>query len=172
VNRTEDVLFARLGEPGRIRRIAGYDLFHPELPARLDRVAETSAHRLGTPVSLVSVVLDSAQFILGSYGLAPWAAEARGVPAEWALCSRTVLLGRPYRVFDGAIDPRHHDNPLLAITGVRSYAGVPLRDDGEVVLGAHCVLDVAPRTYTDEDVAALNTGADEVMRILAGHRTA
>jgi GAF domain-containing protein len=166
------LLFARLGEPARIRRIAGYDLFHPGLPERLDAVAATSAHRLGTPVALVSVVLDSSQFILGSYGLAPWAAEARGVPAEWALCSHTVLLGEPYQVFDGAADPRHHDNPLLSITGVRSYAGVPLRDDGGVVLGAHCVLDGAPRTYTDDDVAALDAGAGEVMRILAGHRVA
>lgn len=169
---TEELLFARLGEPARIRRIAGYDLFDPALQERLDAVAEASAHRLGAPVSLVSVVLDSSQFILGSYGLSSWAAEARGVPAEWALCSHTVLLGEPYRVFDGAIDPKHAGNPLLAMTGVRSYAGVPLRDDGGIVLGAHCVLDLAPRAYTDDDVAALGDGADQIMRILADHRLA
>jgi GAF domain-containing protein len=160
----------RLGEPARIRRITAYDLFHPDLRQRLDTVAEDSAHRLGAPVSLVSVVLDSSQFVLGRYGLSSWAAEARGVPAEWALCSHTVLLGEPYRVFDGAIDPKHHDNPLLSMTGVRSYAGVPLRDDGGLVLGAHCALDLTPRAFTDHDVAVLDDGAGQAMRILTEHR--
>jgi GAF domain-containing protein len=165
-----ELMFARLGEPARIRRIATYDLFHPELQERLDAVAETSAHRLGAPVSLVSVVLDSSQFILGSHGLAPWAVGARGIPAEWALCSHTVLTGAPYRVFDGTVDPEHSDNPLLAMTGARSYAGVPLRDGSGIVLGAHCVLDLAARTFTDDDVAALDESAGQVMRILAEHR--
>jgi GAF domain-containing protein len=167
VSISKEVLFARLGEPARIRRIATYDLFHPQLRERLDAVAEAGAHRLGTPVSLVSVVLDSSQFVLGSYGLAPWAAEAGGIPAEWALCSHTVLTGAPYRVFDGTTDPEHRDNPLLAVTGVRSYAGVPLRDGDGIVLGAHCVLDLAARTFTDDDVAALEENAGHVMRILA-----
>ena len=168
---TKELLFDRLGAPARIRRIAEYDLFHPALQERLDAVAAASAHRLGAPVSLVSVVLDSSQFILGSYGLSAWAAETRGVPAEWAVCSHTVLLGAPYRVFDSAIDPRHHDNPLLSMTGVRSYAGVPLRDDGGIVLGAHCVLDLVPRAFTDDDVAVLDEEAGVIMRVLSDHRT-
>jgi GAF domain-containing protein len=58
------------------------------------------------------------------------------------------------------------------MTGVRSYAGVPLRDDAGIVLGAHCVLDLAPRSFTDDDVAVLDHGAGQIMGILAGHRTA
>jgi GAF domain-containing protein len=168
---TKELLFARLGEPARIRRIATYDLFHPDLQQRLDAVAETSAHCLSASVSLVSIVLDSSQFILGSFGLTPWAGDAQGIPAEWALCSHTVLTGDPYLVADSTVDPEHRDNPLLTMTGVRSYAGVPLRDRSGIILGAHCVLDAATRTFTDDDVAVLAEGADQIMRILADHRT-
>ncbi|MGX6600857.1 GAF domain-containing protein [Micromonosporaceae bacterium Da 78-11] len=167
----KELLFARLGEPTRMRRIAAYDLFHPELPERLDAVASTSAHCLSAPVSLVSVVLDSSQFILGSYGLSSWVAETRGLPAEWALCSRTVLSGSPYCVADSTADPEHVDNPILAMTGMRSYAGVPLRDESGIVLGAHCVVDTAVRTFTDDDLELLEEGARQVMLVLARHRT-
>lgn len=163
-------MFERLGRPARMRQLAGYDLFSPGLRARLDALATRAATRLGAPVSLISVMLDSAQFILGSHGVAGWVAQAQGLPAEWSLCARTTLAGEPYRVSDGAADPAHADNPMLSLTGLRSYAGVPLVDESGQALGAHCVLDTGPRTFTEDDVAVLAAGAAEALRILADHR--
>lgn len=163
-------LFARLGAPQRIRRIASYDLFNPGLPPLLDAIAARNAEQLHAPVSLVSVILDSSQFILGSHGVTGWVAEAQGTPAEWSLCTQTVLGGRPYCVSDNTSDPLHADNPLLNMSGLRSYAGVPLRDDSGLSLGSHCVLDVVPRRFTDEDLALLQQGADEVMQVLTRYR--
>ena len=159
-------LFNRLGESARMRQIAGYNLFHPDLQARLDAVATRSAELLNAPVSMVSVVLDSSQFILGQHGVPGWVAEVQGTPAEWALCSHTVLAGSPYCLVDGTADPRHAGNPLLAMTPLRSYAGVPLSDGSGHILGAHCVIDVVPRTFTDHDIAVLTDGAQHTMNIL------
>jgi GAF domain-containing protein len=164
-------LFARLGTPQRIRQIARYDLFHPALPALLDAIAARSAEQVHAPVSLVSVILDSSQFILGGHGVTGWVAEAQGTPAEWSLCTQTVLDGRPYCVNDNTSDPVHADNPMLKISGLRSYAGVPLRDDSGHNLGSHCVLDVVPRSFTDDDLVILQRGADETMQVLAGYLT-
>jgi GAF domain-containing protein len=164
-------LFSRLGEPARIQQIARYDVFDPALQARLDAVAARTAGLLHAPVSMISVVLDSSQFIIGQHGVSGWISEVQGTPAEWALCSHTVLAGEPYCITDGTADPVHAANPLLAMTPLRSYAGVPLRDDSGQVLGAHCVIDVTPRTFTEHDITVLTAGADETMRILAEHRT-
>ena len=164
-------LLGRLGTPQRMRQIAGYDLFDPGLQPRLDAVATRSAERLHAPVSLVSVILDSSQFILGGHGVGGWIAQAQGTPAEWALCTQTVLGGRAYCVSDNTTDPLHVDNPLLTMTGLRSYAGVPLQDGSGHTLGSHCVLDAAPRTFTDDDLAVLQQGADEIMTILADYHT-
>jgi GAF domain-containing protein len=163
-------LFDRLGVPERIREIAGYDLFDPDLRTSLDAIAQRSAGLLEAPVSLVSVVLDTSQFIIGSYGVAGWVADAQGTPAEWALCTHTVLTGEPYCVVDGMTDPRHADNPFLRMTGLRSYLGVPLTGSGGHSLGAHCVIDARPRIFSDVDLAVLNDGAEKAMKLLCAYR--
>jgi GAF domain-containing protein len=96
--------------------------------------------------------------------------EIDGIPAEWSMCAHTVLAGQPYCVTDGPADPTHADNPLLTLTDLRSYAGVPLIDRSGQAIGAHCVIDVHPRTFTDDDVAMLADGAAETIRILEEHR--
>ena len=164
--------YARLGDPARLSRLAGYDLFHPGLKARMEIVASRSAERLGAPVSLVSVISDRSQFILGGHGISGWVPEPLGTPAEWALCTHTVLAGEPYCIIDGATDPVHAGNPLLELTGVRSYGGVPLVDGSGHTLGAHCVIDLSPRTFTERDLAVLREGADEAMRILGDYPSA
>ncbi|GLX99975.1 MULTISPECIES: GAF domain-containing protein [Actinoplanes] len=163
-------LFTRLGEPGRIKEIAGYDLHDAALRTGLDELARRSASLLEAPVSLVSVLLDSSEFILGSYGVTGWVAEAQGIPAEWAMCTHTVLEGTPYCVSDGWEDPRHADNPFLEMTRLRSYLGVPLVGEGGHNLGAHCVIDSRRRMFTDVDTALLTDAAEKAMRLLEAHR--
>ncbi|MEV4276467.1 GAF domain-containing protein [Actinoplanes xinjiangensis] len=166
---TNTELFDRLGEPGRMQRLAGYDLFHPGLRTDLDRIASHSAGRLHAPVSMVSILLDSAQLVIGRHGLPDTGTEIDGTPAEWSLCTQTVLAGRAYRVTDNTTDPLHADNPVLAMAGLRSYAGVPLIDDSGHVLGAHCVVDVTPRHFSEAEIAVLDEGAADVMRALRQH---
>lgn len=165
-------LFHRLGEAARMQALARFDLFHPELTARLDTITARTAARLGTEVCMVSVLLDSAQVILSDHGIPGGTGDAPGVPAQWALCTNAVLTARPYLVPDSTVDPAHADNPMLAVTGLRSYAGVPLIDDDGLVLGAHCVLDLAPRQFTEQDVAVLSEGAEATMRVLGEYHLA
>jgi GAF domain-containing protein len=164
-------LFRTLGDPDRMAHIAEYDLFHPEMRTRMDAIATRTATLLGAPVSLISVILDSSQFILGSHGVTGWMAEAQGIPAEWSLCASTMLSGRPYCVADGAADPVVATNPLRLQTDLRSYAGVPLSDGGNHTLGAHCILDVVPRTFSDHDIAVLTDGAHAAAHVLTDYRT-
>jgi GAF domain-containing protein len=163
---TANDLFDRLGTPSRMRRLAAYDLFNPGLSAELDALAARTAQRLHAPISLVSVVLDSSQCILGAHGIAGWVADTRGIPAEWAICAHTVLTGAPYCVSDVASAPRHRENPLVAMTGLHAYAGVPLTDRTGQHLGAHCVLDDVPREFTADDLDVLTEGAVGAMHIL------
>ncbi|BCJ47358.1 hypothetical protein GCM10010168_70520 [Actinoplanes ianthinogenes] len=163
-------IFARLGDPERMHRIAAYDIFHPGLRAELDRIAARTAEHLHAPVSMISMLLDSAQFIIGHHGLSATTAEVQGIPAEWALCTHTVLAGQPYCITDGTTDPLHATNPMLVMTRYRSYAGVPLTEEGGHVLGAHCVVDAVPRDFGEDDITFLRDTAAEVMRVLARYR--
>ena len=163
-------VYGRLAEPGRLNELARYDLSGAALRAELDEVAMRSAKLLETPVALVSVLTADTQQIIGGYGLADWVACAQGAPAEWAVCSRTVLNGEPYCVADFSEDPVHAANPFLATSGLRSYLGVPLVSPGGLMLGAHCVVDSRRRIYTDVDFAVLSDSADEAVEALLRFR--
>jgi GAF domain-containing protein len=118
------------------------------------------------------VLLDTAQVVVGSAGLTGWIAETGGTPAEWAFCSQVVGSGRSYVVEDATVDPIQKDNPLVFADGLECYLGVPVVDTEGRVLGAHCVLDHAPRTFTDQEVATLEAAAREAGALLDAHRRA
>lgn len=154
----------------RLSEIARYDVVDPELAEQLDRIAHRTMTRLGQPCSYVSIVLDSAQLIIGSSGLEGWIRNVGGTPVEWAFCGHTVARGEPYLVENAFTDPNHADSPLVAIEGTGSYAGVPLVTPSGQVLGAHCVVSPEPQQFGPEQVAVLQAAADEIMALLEEHR--
>lgn len=160
-----------LADPHRLQVLASINLDDPRLREELDLLATRTAQDVGLPISMITLVLDSAQLLAGAYGVDGWIAAAGGTPAEWAFCARTVIGGRPYLVPDAVNDPVQAGNPLVTQVGFGSYAGVPIVVDGEV-LGAHCVIDTAAHEFTDADVAKLQQVSAEVTGILERYRTA
>ncbi|SNY03759.1 GAF domain-containing protein [Paractinoplanes atraurantiacus] len=160
---------ASLAQRRRLEVVAGIDFDDPELRRQLDRLAERTARRLDAPVSLVTLLSHITQFFVGSYGLPPWVEEVRGTPAEWSFCTEVVASGRAHTYPDLAGHPVHRTNPLVVVDGARSYAGMPLVIDDEVV-GTHCVVGLAERTYTEAEMEELRGSAQEVVAVLEQHR--
>jgi GAF domain-containing protein len=158
-------LCARLSSHERLAAIGSYDILDPDLRHELDLIAESSALELDHPAAAVTIVLDSAQFFAGSYGVTGWPAYAQGTPAEWSFCAHTVLSAPPYLVSDASTHPVHRESPLVT-EGQRSYAGVPLVTSAGQVIGAHCVMDTRPRCYTDRDVTFLQAQSSQIMCLL------
>jgi len=154
----------------RLHRLSHYALASPELRRRLDTLAHESARLLGQPSSVFSVTLDTAQMVLGSYGLSGWIAAAGGMPVEWSPCAYVVLNQTEYVVENAAQDARERDNPLVVCDGLRSYAGVPIMTNEGETVGAHCVLGGAPRHFSELDLAVLRRAARRSAEILAAHR--
>ncbi len=163
---------ARLGDPQRMRALAAYDLFDPQLHADLDELQRATAERLGAPVGLLSFVLDTTMLIGGQYGIPDdnWAVLAGGLPVEWSFCGKAVLRHAPYVVPNALEDPAESSNPLVAMGFVRSYAGIPLVDSNGEVLGAQCVLNFEPHEMSAEELGILAEAADEAMLILNRYR--
>lgn len=155
----------------RLHLLAALDLDDPELRRRLDAITERTAARLHMPISLVTVVSHVAQDFISSYGLVGWLDEAQGTPVEWSFCRQAVASRGPYVVPDARVDAEQSTNPLVTQDGIRSYAGVPLLVEGEVV-GTHCVLGTSPRVYTEADLAELARSAEEIAVLLRSRVTA
>jgi GAF domain-containing protein len=150
-------------DPERLEEIASFDLFSAQATVRLDAFADSLAAEFGLPVALVTVVLDTAQVMVGSHGLYGWSAEVRGTPVEWSFCAEVVRRHGPYVLPDAAADAVQSTNPLVTQDGVACYAGAPLITSNGHVLGSCCVLGGAPREFTADELATLVRMADELV---------
>lgn len=160
-----------LRDEARLAEIFALDLLVPELDPALRDLAETAAARLGVPVSLITIVLDEALHVAGFHGPPGlWLEETRGHPVEWAFCATSVRTREPYVVENAAEDPEHRANPLVAIDGVRCYAGVPLISSRGHVLGNLCVVGLEERTFTEAELALLRELAAEAVRRIETRR--
>lgn len=163
-----DAWLTPLAAPDRMASLARYDLFNPGLRRRLDAISRRTATSMRMSTGVVSIVLDTAQYYAGSYGVTGWIAAAEGTPVEWAFCAHAVLSGRPtYVVSDAEADPRHRDSPLVAREGTRTYAGAAIVGTDGHILGMHCVTGTRPRRFAETELAILVRAAGEVAEVLA-----
>jgi serine phosphatase RsbU (regulator of sigma subunit) len=144
---------------------------HPETPGRswadvgldgdgadpmFDRFARLANRYLGVPTAFVSVAVeDGAQHYPGALGLPePWQTDRRSTITT-PLCAEVVHGRAPLAFTDLAEVESAPARTLVADLGVRSWAGHPVFDRDGVAVGSVCVLDVAPRTWSDDDLATL-----------------
>jgi len=157
-----------LGDPERLGELASLPLAEQEIKSALDAITARAAEAFQLPISLVSIVLDSAQFFAGATGLGGWLAETRGTPVEWAFCRHVVEGSDPFLVEDAAADERVQTNPLVTQEGIRCYLGVPLKTAQGNRLGSLCVIGTEPRTFNEEEIARLRGFAQEAVDVLQG----
>jgi diguanylate cyclase (GGDEF)-like protein/PAS domain S-box-containing protein len=117
---------------------------------RFDRFTRLATLTFGVPIALVSLVDRDRQWFKSRCGL-----DVDETPRSIAFCSHAVAQDELLVVEDALLDPRFAGNPL--VTGaphIRFYAGQPLRCDGHAV-GTLCVIDCAPRRFTQAQRQAL-----------------
>lgn len=137
----------------RQRAVDALDLASAQRRERLDRVTRTAVRLVGADWAAVTV-LDGDVVRLPSTACAP-AGTPDQAPAEETFCQTTVRGEDLLAVEDAAADTRFDGLQLVTSGAVRAYAGVPLRDAADNVVGVLCVFDQQPRAFTDEDRAAL-----------------
>lgn len=137
----------------------------------LQRIVETAARQLSSPIALVTLVLDQIQFFKAHYGLPADLAAARGTRRDVSFCQFVVRDDQAFEVPDARSDPRVPTH-LVDEYGIRAYLGVPIRV-GDIVIGSLCVLDTEARRFSDQDrqsLAELASLVDARVKILTEGR--
>ena len=133
----------------------------------LDRIASLAARVLRTPVALVSVVQGGRAWFAAAHGV-----DIADVASDPGQSASAILSDEPWVIEDAGADPRAGDNPLVAeASDLQFYAGVPLTTSEGVTIGTLCVLDVAPRTVSLDELAILADLAAMVTRELELRQT-
>ena len=119
----------------------------------LDRLTALAARLLNAASAQVSL-LSEQQFVASLAGEQPSEAERTG-PREASLCTVTARGQGPLAISDAANDARVSTLPPVATGAVGAYLGVPLLDGAGLLLGALCVYDQRPRSWSPEHVGTL-----------------
>lgn len=118
---------------------------------RFDRLTRLARRCFSVPVSLLTVLTPDRQWLKAAQGTL--VVES---PVEVSFCVYALRSGKPLVLPDLAADERFASNPLVIHPPhVRFYAGVPLRSPEGSQVGTLCLLDVQPREFGREEMAAL-----------------
>jgi DNA-binding CsgD family transcriptional regulator len=120
-----------------------------------DRVARIASALLGVCGAYVTMRDGDRLVVVSSGGPAPIAPAGMDMPYDQTLC-QFVACGRgPFAIGDTRADPRLQDMVAVTQGRVRSYLGVPITDSSGEVAGVLCGSDLAPRQWTDTEIARM-----------------
>lgn len=157
-----------LRDPARLAALAETRLSDTPPEEAFDRLTRLAARLLGTRMAKLTLVDAERQFFKSHFGLPEPLASARQTPVEHSICQHVVASGEPLVIGDTAGDGRFAGSPMVAVHGVRAYAGFPVATRDGHVLGSFCVCDDRPREWGADALAALAdlaaVAADEIER--------
>ncbi|MBB2948011.1 CheY-like chemotaxis protein [Actinoplanes lutulentus] len=136
--------------------------------AALDGFAEGLSRLTGAPMAAITLVLNDSVALAGSFGLPTWVQEAGGVPVEWSPDTIVVAEDVPVLIVDSHTSgERFATTPLFSISGIRSYASVPLNSSEGHVVGTLCVMGEKPGTCTEDTVQMLHSQRAPALGLLS-----
>jgi hypothetical protein len=148
-------------EAERLRTLRALNILDTPSDERFDRVVRLARRVFDVPIAVVGLVDEDRQ----------WNKAVIGVPQEFprdeSICTYTIQQDGPLVVPDLREDRRFQELPtVVGDPGLRFYAGYPLTVGGERV-GTLCVMDDAPREFSERDIDLLTDLARGIERDLA-----
>lgn len=150
-------------EARRLEEIKKLTLLDTPPEEMYDAITRKLAEAFKVPISLVTIVDADRQFWKSQVGLPDDLAKARESPRATSVCGHVVARNELLVVEDVAKDDRFANNPFVKERGIRFYAGAPLRTRSGHVVGSLCVIDMKPRTISDEQKWLLQSLAKQLM---------
>lgn len=132
-----------------------------------DALTRLACRLCNVPMAMVSLVDADRQWYKSHIGT-----SMTETPRDWAICAYAILSDTPLVIPDTTKDARTADSPLVTgESGIRFYAGVPLRTSDGLMLGSFCAVDTKPRDFTQRELDDLITLASQVSARLDLRRT-
>ena len=146
-------------EADRLRTLEQYNVLDAPPTEAFDRITRLAARLFDVPIAMVNFIDQEDQWCLSAHGLALERADR-----EVSFCARAIQQNNVMVVPDARKDERFADNPFVTDDPhIRFYAGAPLTAPNGHRLGTLCLIDDAPRSFSDEDRETLNDLAGVVM---------
>ena len=154
-------------ESARLEALYRYEILDTAPDHAFDDLARLATYICHTPIAVISFVDAERQWFKSAVGL-----DHKEIPRETAFCSHTISGTDFFIVGKADEDERFKDHPwVIGPPAVRFYTGVPLISPDGYTIGSLAVMDVAPRTLTQEQREGLRTIANQIMAQLELRQT-
>jgi signal transduction histidine kinase len=146
-----------------LRRIQVLDtlgLLEPGSVPIFEEATQTAAHFLNAPICVLSILdRDRVWFKsavgLSRIGLMNSLATSRQLPRQDAFCTQVVENQRMLLITDAEANPQIAPMVLVQRYGIRAYLGVPLLTTNGHCIGTLAVMGLAPRSFSEQEMAFL-----------------
>ena len=132
----------------------------PEQP--FDKLTKLASEVLSVPIALISIIDwdKDRQVFKSQIGLnEPWASASQ-TPLSHSICQHVVGRNAPLIIDNARLDDLVCGNLAVRDLNVVAYLGTPVfLPNGEPV-GALCIIEEKPRSWTDDELKLLNSIAD------------
>ncbi|MCJ2099023.1 EAL domain-containing protein [Methylobacterium sp. E-046] len=154
-------------EATRLAALTDLAITDTPVEAHFDAVCRLARDLFGVPIALVSIVEEDRQWFLAKCGT-----NMSASPRDASFCTYTITSDEVFVVEDAAADARFATSPLVSGgPGIRFYAGAPLVLRSGVRVGALCVKDTVPRSFSGEQTRQLRDLAEIVVAHLRLHES-
>ncbi|QNF32612.1 GAF domain-containing protein [Adhaeribacter swui] len=161
MNRTFDQPLIPANESERLRalrRITSTNQYQEN--GTFKHVAAMAARMFEVPIALVNLVEEHQVITMAGVGQA----VGTEVPREISLCSLSILDDQVTFFKDAKNEPCLLANPMVhGEFGLQFYAAAPLKTKLGINIGALCIVDKTPRTFSEIDQRILENLATIVM---------
>jgi len=156
-------------ESKRLQAVRSYDILDTPTEVDFDALARIAAHAFKTPAAVIGLMDSDRLWFKSRFGL-----DVPQLDRQIAFCAYTIMKpGELLVIEDLQQDARCSQNPLVTqAPHLRFYAGAPLIDPNGYALGTLAVVDVQPRTLTEEQRAVLRDLSTLVITALESRRQA
>ena len=158
-----------IDESQRIDTLRSYQILDTEPSLEFEALTRITSHTFDTPIAVVALMDTDRLWFKSKLGL-----DLQQLDRKVAFCAHTIMSPRePLIVNDLFKDQRFVSNPLVTnAPHLRFYAGVPLVDENDHVLGTVAVIDSQPRIFTKAQRDTLCDFGVIVMTALKSHKRA
>jgi diguanylate cyclase (GGDEF)-like protein len=150
-------LEAHVREANRLAEVQRLDVLDTPPEEAFDRIVRLVKDLLHAPVATITMFDAHRGWIKASQG---WCAQSE-TDRRKTFCTHTIQGDGPLVIPDATKDDRFSVNPyVIGPPYIKSYAGVPLKTDRGLNIGALCVVDFKPREFTPDQIRIMTSFAE------------
>lgn len=132
-------------------------LLHSSVDESVHNIVTLASRVLNVPISYLSVLenLNGRQYVSAFVGQIFEEGHMRDIPLDGSICKYVQASQKTVAIPDLLQDPRTENNKFVVERGLRAYLGSPIHTTTGKVIGALCCMSLAPREWTQDDIAIL-----------------